>query len=482
MLHRTLRELVGVHGPGWLEDADDLRGVLEDVVGEGDATPAELRLLVDTVRYGALPRLAGLLADHAAPAAAITAATDLLVTQTGADRDRARWAVATLGFARGLVPEELVVVDRPVDEPAPSPPPPPPPAPPPAPVTRPTPRTVVPVPEPEPGPEPAPVRRRRGRSLLAGLVGLLLLAGAVTALWLGGSGDPDPDPEAGPGPTSPTTSPPTAASTGPTGPTVPTDAPPPAPTGFVAYATRTGATSTVRVLDLSTGRSRLVASEGSASEPSVSADGRTVAYVRTDGDGRRIVVDHGHGTPQVLDVGRDPRSPAIAPDGRAVAYVVATAGGQDVVLRDLGATVARPVAAGSADERDPTWSADGARLAYVLSGSTDDTVVTLDATDLTEISRTVTAGHARSPALSPDGDDVAYVAGVQGNADVVVAPLGSADPDAGRNLSQSGETELGLIWLADGRLVSSATGRGLVAIEPGTGATEPLTSGATDAL
>jgi Tol biopolymer transport system component len=311
--------------------------------------------------------------------------------------------------------------------------------------------------------------------VLAGLVGLLLLAGVIGALWLGGSGDAG----AGADPTSPTTPGTTPRPTPPA--TSPTGTPPAPMPGFVAYATRSGGTSTVRVLDLSTGRSRVVADDD-ASEPSVSADGRTVAYVRNDAAGRRVVVDRGRGSPQVLDVGRNPRSPAISPDGRAVAYVVETAGGQDVMVRDLADTGARPVAEGSADERDPTWSPDGSRLGYVLSGSAHDTVVVLDARDLTEVARTVTSGHARSPALSPDGDDVAYVADVQGNADVVVAPLGSDDPDAGRNLSQSGETELGLVWLPDGRLVSSATGRGLVAVDPTSGATDTLTSGAADAL
>lgn len=205
-LHDSLRELVAARGAAVVDDATELRGALDDFLGEDEATIGELNLLVDAVRLGGLDRMLTMLDHGADPAAAVAEAGAALARDRGSDDTRrAGWAVAALGFALGRV--DAGVVERslptaaPVDpKPAtPPPPPPPPPTPRPSPEPDPGPGTVgsaeavptaldrersVPV---SPPPSP-PVRRRKRRSVVLLAVSFAVVLGLVggigLALWL----------------------------------------------------------------------------------------------------------------------------------------------------------------------------------------------------------------------------------------------------------------------------------------------------------
>lgn len=518
-LHHALRDLVSRLGPGTIEDADTLLGTLDDYVEDDDADPAALELLADAVRHGVLPRLSGLLDNGADPATAVATAGAALATRRGSDERAARWAAAALGYAAGRIDDQLVGAAHaawqaglPTRHGAPLPPPapsdtapPPPPAPAPAP-------TPAPAPAPPGPPHPArdpertgrvrrtavqestgihgdPPRPHRRRALPALLVALLVAAAGLAG-WLatrdGSPGRDDESPDAG-APHSRGTDAGADPSDSGNGPSAGSQGSDTGTTssagsgGFVAYASRSSGVSRVHVLDLADGTVRTLTTDGDAAQPSVSEDGRTVAFILETGQGKRLAISRGAGAPLLLDVGRDPADPAISPDGSAVAYVTRTDHGEDVAIRRLAESTPLVVAGGTADEFDPAWSDDGSYLAYVLTGSSDDSIVLVDAESGTERSRTVTAGHASSPALSPSGDEVAYVARVQGNAEVVATEIG-ADGAGPTNLSQSADTEIAVVWLADGRLVTSAPGRGLTAITTGSPEPEVLTSGAGDAL
>ena len=73
-LHHALRELVTQLGPSVLNDADVLRGALDDYLAEGDAGPAEIRMLADGVRDGGLARLVDLLDNGAEQPVAVRTA------------------------------------------------------------------------------------------------------------------------------------------------------------------------------------------------------------------------------------------------------------------------------------------------------------------------------------------------------------------------------------------------------------------------
>ncbi len=108
-LHHSLRELVSVRGAGVVDEAEEFRGVLDDFLAEDEATLGELNLLVDAVRLGALRRVLDVMANDAAPQAAIREAGAALARDRGTDDPtRSCWALASLCFALGKADESLV--------------------------------------------------------------------------------------------------------------------------------------------------------------------------------------------------------------------------------------------------------------------------------------------------------------------------------------------------------------------------------------
>ncbi|WP_435770075.1 TolB family protein [Nocardioides sp. SYSU DS0651] len=512
-LHHSLRDLVTRLGPAILADSDELRGALDDYLDETAGPPAEIRLLVHAVDEGAPERLSGLLDNGADPEAAVHAVGGAVSDRAGLDERGARWAVAALGYAAGKV--EDVVVSAAYDAwrsglatrltppfpaapassepPGTSPPPPPRPPGPAGPGVGPvTDRPLVTAAQSldtATGGAATTAGRPRHRAALIGAV-VVLAAVAAGGWWatVGGGSDGTAETPRPGGTSAAAAGDPTDGhedstsggsdqrSDGPSGDTSGTAE----HTSYVAFSSRATGTSEVHVLDLATGGERAVAASGAASQPSVSSDGRTVAFVLETEEGKRLAISTGDGPARVLDVGQDPSDPAISPDGTTVAYVTRTERGKDVSVLDLAAPRPHLQVAGSADEFAPAWSEDGDRLAYVLTGSVNDSIVVIDAASGSELSRTTAEGHAKSPALSPSGSHVAYVGHVQGNAEILQAELGVSG--APTNLSRSGDTEVAVVWLPDGRLVTAAPGRGLVAITTGSASPEVLTSGPGDAL
>ncbi len=102
-LHEQLRNLVAQHGTGITENAEQFRAALDDYLTEADASPGELNLLVDAVRLGGVERLLAMLDNGADPDAAVREAGGALARDRSSDEQRARWAVAAMGYALGRV-------------------------------------------------------------------------------------------------------------------------------------------------------------------------------------------------------------------------------------------------------------------------------------------------------------------------------------------------------------------------------------------
>ncbi|MFD0415630.1 TolB family protein [Streptomyces sp. NPDC127108] len=126
---------------------------------------------------------------------------------------------------------------------------------------------------------------------------------------------------------------------------------------------------------------RVVDPLGEISSPTLSADGRYLAYTRRDDEGSAVIVrDLWKGGTERADVDLpmqhiDGHAPAISADGRTVAFAVlgtdsGRTGAQAVYLRDLRAQRTELVSfPAESDEtflgfRAPTLSADGQRVAY----------------------------------------------------------------------------------------------------------------------
>ncbi len=107
-MHEQLRSLVSQHGTGIVDNSEQFRGALDDYLTEQDATQGELNLLVDAVRLGGLERLLSMLDNGADPDAAVREAGGELARDRSSDEQRARWAIAAMGYALGRI--DAVVV------------------------------------------------------------------------------------------------------------------------------------------------------------------------------------------------------------------------------------------------------------------------------------------------------------------------------------------------------------------------------------
>ena len=107
-LPSELRTLVKRYGTRVLDDADGLRATLDDFLDEGAASPGDVNLLIDAVRFGSLPRLETLLGEGAEPSAATADVAAALAQRRGGDAESAYWACAVLGYAAELLPGDLI--------------------------------------------------------------------------------------------------------------------------------------------------------------------------------------------------------------------------------------------------------------------------------------------------------------------------------------------------------------------------------------
>lgn len=103
-----LRELVDQHSPRIYDDPAAFAGLLDDVLSESDATPGQANLLVDAVRFGAVPRLARAAGTGAEPERVVDeVAGRVAELRGGSDLVAARWATAVLGHSIRALPPDL---------------------------------------------------------------------------------------------------------------------------------------------------------------------------------------------------------------------------------------------------------------------------------------------------------------------------------------------------------------------------------------
>ena len=108
-LHESLYALGKSQGRELFNDADSLRGALDDYLDEDSASTGDINLLVDAVRLGAFQSMNTMLDSGATSDRAVAEAGARLARDRGsADVGGAQWALAVLGYAIGKVSDEQV--------------------------------------------------------------------------------------------------------------------------------------------------------------------------------------------------------------------------------------------------------------------------------------------------------------------------------------------------------------------------------------
>ena len=185
----------------------------------------------------------------------------------------------------------------------------------------------------------------------------------------------------------------------------------------------------VVALDLATGRRTWLVSEDDAGEPSLSSDGKTLAFAR---DGIWIANGDGSGAHPIVRE-RSATWPAVSPDGRYVAY---TSDGLWIAKSD-GSAKRRIHPRGAVS----SWSPDGRRL--VFDERQRIYVINADGTRAEPLTNPG-SHNDDEPAWSPDGRSIVFVR----DGDVYLVASGGGSP---RRITRTKEWESDVSWSPDSR-------------------------------
>ena len=201
---------------------------------------------------------------------------------------------------------------------------------------------------------------------------------------------------------------------------------------------------------------RILPGTGTASQPSLSRDGRRLVFSTAVTHFYVAVTDRKTGATWRIVSSRDDQMPAMAPDGSAIAYCSNRLGTDDLWLEpiDAGRTGRKPprrLTSLSPGPATPTFSPDGGWIAFFrnFNGHRDLWAVPLNG----GAPRALVEGRGDNihPAYSPDGSRLAFVSDRSGHEQVWILPIRAGQP-AGEpwRLTDGDVTDAFPAWSPDG--------------------------------
>ena len=229
--------------------------------------------------------------------------------------------------------------------------------------------------------------------------------------------------------------------------------------GVIVYSEVRNAGQHLWVVNPNASGARQLTTDASASDtdPSISPDGRTVAFVRTGADGSSICLIEIDGTGlrefSPLDVSAV--APSWSPDGTKIAFAGSDGG---IYVAEVGGNPGpRLIVDRSFLATDLSWSPDGSRIAFSASGSAtaaqlgSDIWIT-DVEGVTQVNITYTSDtDESSPSWSPDGTQILFSRATSTGASLMTI---EPDPDASPvALTDGTNIDLNPEWSPDGSRV-----------------------------
>ena len=205
---------------------------------------------------------------------------------------------------------------------------------------------------------------------------------------------------------------------------------------------------------------------GVESKPSLSPDGKTVAFVSHVGGDADIFVQRvgGHNPINITqECEQDDTGPAFAPDGERIAFHSECEGGGVFVMGATGESRRKVADTG----HDPAWSPDGRSLAVAseplinpLSRRIQSVISVIDLA--TGANRRLLEQDGVQPAWSPDGRRIAFWGirggiGGSGLRDIWTVAVTGGDPV---EVTNDSHIDWNPAWSADGRLLYFGSSRG----------------------
>lgn len=176
--------------------------------------------------------------------------------------------------------------------------------------------------------------------------------------------------------------------------------------------------------DIASGRKSPLVTDGTLNaSPSVSPDGRRIAFARAIGANIEIFLCNRDGSAvrRLSNSGGIDTNPAWSPSGQEIAFTSSRAGSPQIYVMDVeGSNVRRVTFQGEYND-GADWSPDGTRLAYATRAERNRfDIAVLDLVTLQSARATSGGGSNESPSFSPDGRKLAYASNRGGKTQVYV--------------------------------------------------------------
>ena len=200
-------------------------------------------------------------------------------------------------------------------------------------------------------------------------------------------------------------------------------------------------------------------------EPSVSPDGKQIAWARDAGDGSGFNIyvqpaDEPPGVGEQFVVGslKDDTQPSWSPDSKKIAFESNQDGNDEIYLVDTNGNNQKRLTFDQRSDGAPAFSPDGKKIAFQSNrdGNLEIYVMNaLDGSNQTRLTKNFTATDFL-PAFSPDGKKIAFASFRDGNFNIYKM---NADGSSQKRLTKNAATDTSPTWSPDGKKIAFVSRR-----------------------